>query len=213
MIAHFYAQNFVLVIPLNEERRLLETCFRRGRARAGTFAVWKSCFEALIKDQHIRRQIEEDVKEKIGDMKKRDETKTPWAFSFVHTVAVGWKNFTTLNKVPAGTPLETFQPNVFTTAQAVPLRSTTLTAPLTKQLTIVCTIELLEKRQKDAPGVKAQPNVDWKVTVHSMYPGNEIELGERGNPRTIPPEEVVFFHPEHPGAPLPKVSQNSTVHR
>jgi hypothetical protein len=68
-------------------------------------------------------------------------------------------------------------------------------APLTKLITIVCTISR-------ANPTDFKPNtkpVTWKATIHSLYPGPHVQLGWKEEHRIIQPEQAVFFRFDHPG--------------
>ncbi len=185
-------RNFVLIVPLNQEHRLQNTCFRPDTACSGNFRQWRSCYDVLCGDQILHKLFHDEVKDAIAEMISKRETEQQWGFTLTHPSVVGWASTMPLANLPPGIKTEEFQPNPHTTATVVKSDEPIL-APTTKEVTIVCTI----KRNGDA-----RFPVDWCVIVYSMYPGYEVQLGWKGEPRTIPPEEAVFFHIDHPGEPI-----------
>lgn len=190
MFIVFYPSDFVLIVPINQEHRLCTTCFRPAEQRAGNFITWRNCYEALFKDLHLRRELEKEIKLTIKEMERKGEEKVQWAFTFSHPQFIGWTSTVPLTELPSGIKLEEFSPNPHTRALAV-VSNETIPAPLTKKVTVICLIRRSEEK-----------NVAWAVVVYSLYPGEEVELGHKKMPRTIAPEEAVFFRFDHPGAPI-----------
>jgi hypothetical protein len=150
----------------------------------------------LLRDTFVRNKLKRLVQPSIKEMRQDNKQRSEWAFTFDYPEFVGWASTVPQHQLPSSTALEMFHPNPHTIAMAVK-PGQPVVAPPTKQITLICTITTLKPGEVES---RDSLSIDWKVTIHSLYPGYEVQLGWKQEPRIIQPEQAVFFRFDHPGA-------------
>ncbi len=171
-----------IVLPNKQRERLTTTCFRNGgQPLAGNFFRWHTDAQ-LLGDKFILDELVSDAQEALASR----HPYTTWSCEIDYPSYVGWASTIRLED-PSDDEMEPFRPNRWT--QAWKMKDRQFPAPPTKTLTIVYSLEP-PRSDGDTPA----------IVIHSMYPGNDIPLGTRNNPRDIEWYEAIFFDWENPGS-------------
>ncbi len=175
-----------IIVRHTTETRLAITCFRgRTRRLAGNFKAFSRSPD-VFDHQLILEGVRMNTLDEIHDLlREQDRKKFVSEFSCTIDVKrpIGWESTDEIGKYPSDV-LEVFHPNRKSTALRVKPSCTSILAPLTSLVTLVCELVLEED---DA----------WAIIVHTMYPGSDIgELKDDVTQR----EQRVFFDWDHPGA-------------
>jgi hypothetical protein len=169
-------QRFKIVVRLEAEQRLSQTCFRGAHCRcAGNFFRFESAI-AVFNCEEVWRPFSEEILEM---WEKNDFGFS--SFSILCDRPVGWSSTMPIESVGLE-GCEQFNPNRRSSGLRVKINRRNIMAPTTSIITFV-----VEFRSED--------NVP-AVVIHSMYPG--VDIGKLvGN--VTEREGVVFFDWNHPG--------------
>ncbi|MCX6715375.1 MAG: hypothetical protein NTX72_06225 [Candidatus Uhrbacteria bacterium] len=181
---------FTIVLPQKQEGRLNTTCFRgRGKPLSGNFHLWES-LKNLLADTLVREQLFGEILEMITELKAEGKQNPNHRITIDHTHLIGWSSTCPISELPEGTEVAFFAPNDYTEAYKVTDKA--VLAKPTKQITFALGFSDPEGKDK------------WLVKVQTIYPGENVPMGWRHSPRSIPATEAVFFDWTHPGEPIVK---------
>jgi hypothetical protein len=166
-----------LIVPLGTLERLATTCFRgRMKNLAGNFKIWASASE-LLDDPMIAKELLAEIE----SMRKDGEVDGTFSITIVCDRPIGWSSTAKIASQVSPSAVEKRNLNRHASALFVK-ESTGIQAPLTDQVTFVCTAQLEDR--------------ETLIIVRSIYPGDDV--GELTGDMTARTGHV-WFAWTHPG--------------